>query len=635
MKAKSRYYSYLRFSTPEQATGDSIRRQTALAEKWAQENGATLDDSLRMQDHGVSGYDQKNASEGAALGRFLAAIKAGQVPRGSVLLVESLDRLSRATVKDALRQFMNILEAGVDIVTLGDKQRYSWETIDEKQLIISIFIASRAHEESANKSRRISSVWSEKHRQARTEKKPVTRRIPAWIRLDDSGAFQLIEERAALIRRIFQEAQNGDGVELISRRLNREDVPPWGTSFKRNRESATPVWNKSYIAKILTNGAVCGRYVPSTLVDGKRTPQEAIEDFYPAVISKEVFLQTREAMSSRTLGAGRTGRVSNLFPHLLKCGYCGENAQHVNKGVNGKKSGANGGEFLACSLARVGKGCEYHGLPYQPFERAFLEYCREVDLTALLQQDSRAEAIVQAQADLDTATGALKATQAKIDGLLAIISKVENPTMADRLAKELDAAGVEQEDRQRGHEAATIRLEGLKRTGQTVADHVDSIREILGRLEGIDDEERVTLRKKLKHAIARAVERITIYPAGLQGRELHFTDHGIEALPRTTGFTAEDEARLMELLPADCSAEEAMAEIAQAEAACLEDYTRRTTGKDKAVFLVRFRNGHSRAFQWDQAEKAFQQIMAETGDHSIVAGIRFDLVGGRLQIGSV
>ena len=34
-----RAYSYIRFSTPEQLQGDSFRRQTAMAEKYARDRG--------------------------------------------------------------------------------------------------------------------------------------------------------------------------------------------------------------------------------------------------------------------------------------------------------------------------------------------------------------------------------------------------------------------------------------------------------------------------------------------------------------------------------------------------------------------------------------------------------------------
>ena len=112
-------YSYLRFSTPEQATGDSSRRQIEAAERWAAKNGMTLDTSLRMEDRGISAFRGKNARTGA-LGAFLAAVDDGVVPEGSYLLVENLDRVSRADPWDALPVFQQIINAGVIIVTLMD-----------------------------------------------------------------------------------------------------------------------------------------------------------------------------------------------------------------------------------------------------------------------------------------------------------------------------------------------------------------------------------------------------------------------------------------------------------------------------------------------------------------------------------
>src|SRR5262249_23834653 len=55
-----RAYSYLRFSTPEQAKGDSRRRQLAFAEEMAAELKVPLDDSLCLQDLGVSAFRGKN-----------------------------------------------------------------------------------------------------------------------------------------------------------------------------------------------------------------------------------------------------------------------------------------------------------------------------------------------------------------------------------------------------------------------------------------------------------------------------------------------------------------------------------------------------------------------------------------------
>jgi DNA invertase Pin-like site-specific DNA recombinase len=111
---KPKAYSYLRFSTPDQMKGDSFRRQTELSRKYAEENGLDLDDALSFQDLGISAFRGKNAEDGA-LGAFIEAVNQGRVKRGSFLLVESLDRLSRQSPYKAFRQFASILDMGVNI----------------------------------------------------------------------------------------------------------------------------------------------------------------------------------------------------------------------------------------------------------------------------------------------------------------------------------------------------------------------------------------------------------------------------------------------------------------------------------------------------------------------------------------
>lgn len=56
-------YSYIRFSTPDQAQGDSERRQVQDSKEYAQRRGLILDDKL-IFDKGVSGYTGKNVREG-------------------------------------------------------------------------------------------------------------------------------------------------------------------------------------------------------------------------------------------------------------------------------------------------------------------------------------------------------------------------------------------------------------------------------------------------------------------------------------------------------------------------------------------------------------------------------------------
>src|SRR6516165_10425780 len=91
-------YSYLRFSSPEQAKGDSIRRQTEARDAWlVRHPSVTLDTSLTLHDKGVSGFSGKHRlnADRFALAAFLKLVDAGRIPEGSYLLLENLDRLSR------------------------------------------------------------------------------------------------------------------------------------------------------------------------------------------------------------------------------------------------------------------------------------------------------------------------------------------------------------------------------------------------------------------------------------------------------------------------------------------------------------------------------------------------------------
>jgi hypothetical protein len=75
--------SYLRFSSPKQASNDSYRRQIEATEKFCKENGLAL--SNRLEDLGVSAWSGKNLGDDAALGSFLKLVEAGKIPKGTCL----------------------------------------------------------------------------------------------------------------------------------------------------------------------------------------------------------------------------------------------------------------------------------------------------------------------------------------------------------------------------------------------------------------------------------------------------------------------------------------------------------------------------------------------------------------------
>ena len=149
-------YSYIRFSTPEQANGDSFRRQTELSNRYAEDHGLNLDTSLSLCDFGVSGFTGENRSKGA-LALFLKAVETGRVPAGSFLLVESLDRLSRDTMSERMSLFIGLINAGLTVVTLANGQSYSKSTIntDLSKLMLSLVVRSNRPD--------FIGVWADQH----------------------------------------------------------------------------------------------------------------------------------------------------------------------------------------------------------------------------------------------------------------------------------------------------------------------------------------------------------------------------------------------------------------------------------------------------------------------------------------
>ncbi|SDK75186.1 recombinase family protein [Microbulbifer yueqingensis] len=363
-------YSYIRFSSKAQAKGDSLRRQLEDTRLYAETHGYELDDSLILKDLGLSAFDGSNVEKGA-LGAFLRLVQDGEVPSGSCLIVESLDRLSRDEILKAFNVFSNILTAGIRIVTLSDGMEYSEESVGANagQLFISLTLMSRAHEESATKSRRLKAVWEQKRKLISRRK--LTAKCPAWLRLNEGrSSYEIIEERASLLKEIYRMSVDGHGKNAIATYLNENKIKPWGRSLG---------WQTSYIDKLLKTRAVLGDFQPHKMVSGKPTPVgDVIEDYFPQVITYELFHQAQNAISSRLRKGGVKGEgVTSLFPGVLKCGYCGGSIKHRRKG-SGKQ------RYIICDSAHRGMGCIKKNWNYFSFEESFLSHTIHTDFSSVM-----------------------------------------------------------------------------------------------------------------------------------------------------------------------------------------------------------------------------------------------------------
>jgi DNA invertase Pin-like site-specific DNA recombinase len=374
--------SYLRFSRPEQLKGDSIRRQLALGEEWAGRHKMKIADTFR--DQGVSAFRGKNAEEGS-LARLLGLIDSGSIPRGSVLLVEQLDRLSRNAVLEALELFLSIIRRGIKVVTLMDGQEYDKDSLSRNmmQLQYSIMMMSLAHEESAKKSERLSHAWNAKR--SRIGDRILTRQMPAWLK-EEGGKIIIDKEKATVIRQMVKLVMDGYGMTAITKKLNEEFDGLARVNY----------FQRSYVTKIAHNRALLGEFQPHkvTYEGGKRVRRpigEPVIGYFPALIDEQTFYAMQQRLASRRRTGGRTGKFVNLFVGLIFDAKDRSPMQITDKG---------GGRRYVSSAAMLGrKGASpYVGVPVSVVERGILLQLHDMVLPKLGGDAGRDDLQVQVEA---------------------------------------------------------------------------------------------------------------------------------------------------------------------------------------------------------------------------------------------
>ena len=495
--SNARVYSYLRFSDPRQRAGSSIDRQTAYAAQWAAEHGLTLDTSLNLRDEGLSAYHRQNVTRGA-LGTFFKAIDTGLVPRGSVLVVESLDRLSRADVDIALKQLLDIIHAGITVVTVADNAKeYSSASVRRNpvDLIVSITVMMRAHEESHTKSRRVTAAlrrqclgWN-----AGTWRGQLSAgKDPRWIRYNpERRAFELDPGEAESMRVLIGLYREGHG-------------PARAFALMHERGIAIPesVSNTGRMHAIMGNGNLIGE--KTVEVDGETF---VLPGYYPPLLTQAEFASLQFLRGQRGRRAGKSEVVSIMTGiGITCCAHCGfamanQNVMDRSRKENGLPQ--DGHRRLMCTGAQNSANrCRAGSCSIVPAEHALMAFCSDqMNLASLfVDSDEKSHTLNEG---LALARQAVTDTERQIDWVLDAAASDESETPAsmkkflrkleDRLAAEkLKVSGYEHD------------LEALHRHSQpAVAEVWDELREGVEMLDS-------TARTKARQLVADTFARIEV-----------------------------------------------------------------------------------------------------------------------------
>ncbi|MDD4796601.1 MAG: recombinase family protein [Eubacteriales bacterium] len=241
------------------------------------------------------------------------------------------------------------------------------------------------------------------------------------------------DEAAAVVRRIFLKALQGQSCRQIAQRLNREGVPPPAVYAGLTRRAYSGLWSAERIADMLQNPTYIGHMVQGksrrlnykTAKSVRISPKNwiVVQDTHVPIIESDVFRRVGLLVASRRSTRSRT------YDYLLKgticCHECGRPLSVVNR-PNAK--GEDVLYFICRTYQRQPKAraCTCHSARVDTVTNAVLQrvddVCRSYldagmldEMAATLAKDSRRGG--ELQATLHALDAELNALREKLDAM--------------------------------------------------------------------------------------------------------------------------------------------------------------------------------------------------------------------------
>lgn len=245
--------------------------------------------------------------------RLLEDCRNGKI---DMILTKSISRFARNTV--TLLETVRMLKAlGVDV--FFEEQNIHTMSADG-ELMLTI-LASYAQEESRSASE--NQKW--RIRKNFEEGMPWNGKLLGY-RIQD-GAYVVVPEEAAVVRKIYDYYLSGLGYNAISKKLNEEDIPsPFGMQ-----------WGQTTIQKLLRNYTYTGNLLlqktfrenhitKKTCVNQGQLPMYHAEQTHEAIIDMATFERVQAEIARRVEKHGTASTGKKIYPYtgLLECANCGK-----------------------------------------------------------------------------------------------------------------------------------------------------------------------------------------------------------------------------------------------------------------------------------------------------------------------
>ncbi|MHC4397628.1 MAG: recombinase family protein [Planctomycetota bacterium] len=516
-KPQGKVYSYDRWSKPSQDDGDSERRQSEIARAFAKREGLKFDETL--QDKGLSGFHGTHRKRGA-LGRFLEAVEAGDVPRDSILVVENIDRLSREGIAKSLRKIIfKLWDYGISIQTLIPEERYEPGCESEPKFIALLLYLKTAHDESKRKSNLMKATRAESRKQALQNGKKMNGQYPDWLEPIKDGNGNTVDYKfrpkaKETIQSIFDMRLDGMGKLATTQRLN--ETAEWTPPPRRDRKTGKlkeAKWGQSYVYSILRDRAVIGEHQLYKFDENgdREKDGEPLRGYFPAVLDDDKIFYSVQKLLEQNKGknkGGRRGKVKNLFSGITHCGYCGDSMVMVNGG-----SKKNNPDYLVCSRHRLHKGCVRNSINYNKVQDPMLIFCsiniKPSDI--LPNQDKQKTLRLSLSKQLQALEVKQKDTERMKQNQIINCRGTTDPEMVKVYEKDIAELRelLEQITKQKGEVERQYH-----KAQNSIASITKQLKDIADLREVIKKKDSIELRLKLKMKLAELIERIEVYGNG-------------------------------------------------------------------------------------------------------------------------
>ena len=367
---------YERLSHDDERAGESvsIENQKRLLEDYAEKMGFT--NIRHFTDDGVRGTTFKRPG----LDAMLDEIRAGNV---ATVIIKDQSRIGRDVVEVGLLK-RTFDEYNVRFIAASD----NLDTANGFD-IMSIFRDVINEWYVADTSRKIKTVFK-----SRMEKGLRCSGSICYGYLaskEDKGEWNIDEEAAPVVKRIFQSVLAGESIAAIGRALRAEQIPIPSEHWKRigapvrTAGYADPyAWSATTIGYILSRPEYMGRKVLGKTVcenyKTKSTRKTTAEEQYifegaiPAIIDEETWHNVQRLRETKRR-APKTQNAPNRLTGLLYCAECGAKLTHRHHLVQGKWWDD---AFICGNYRQLTRDCTMHYIPTQKLEAAILSTIQRV-----------------------------------------------------------------------------------------------------------------------------------------------------------------------------------------------------------------------------------------------------------------